>query len=389
MIESIALTFNPADLPQQLVNGLMTGAIYALVALGYTMVYGVLRLINFAHGEVFMLGTFFGLFASWQMGYTPGHTLADATHPGVLIVMMLSAMIGCGLVGVLIERFAYRPVRKQSRLNSLITAIGVSLLLQHGGALILPTSPPPSVSEKVNPFRDEVRLWLKPQDQELFKEFKVAETSAKVAKQSLADEVARLKVGSEFDLPKDSQVRGDIEKANTTLNKINGKLEKSGVSISVSTGKVIMLSTTLILMLILTWLVMKTPMGRQMRAVSHDMESASLMGINVNKVVTRTFLIGSVLAGAGGMMASTFLGLSLSPFSGLEFGVKAFVAAVLGGIGNIPGAVLGGMLMGTAESMATAFGMSQFKDVIAFLILILVLILKPSGILGKSSTEKV
>ncbi|QYK53382.1 MAG: branched-chain amino acid ABC transporter permease [Fimbriimonadaceae bacterium] len=337
------LSLDFSTLPQQLVNGLVVGAIYALIALGYTMVYGVLRLINFAHGEVFMLGAYTALLSSWVMGFTPDaiSKAFKADHPLTssplnLVIMLLVAMAVCAIIGAIIEFFAYRPMRNQSRIAALITAIGVSLFLQYAGQLFLPANPPPSISQEVNPYQKVVSFVLSP-----------AQMNA----------------------------AGDVIKPQ--------------MDITVTVGKIVMLVTVVILMLALTYLVRYTKAGRAMRAASHDFDSASLMGINVNRVVTFTFMLGSALAGAGAMMLATFEGTAMHPFFGLQPGVKAFVAAVLGGIGNIPGAVLGGLLMGLAETLVTWIGFSQYKDAVAFVILILILLVRPGGLLGSNKVEKV
>ncbi|HRJ26176.1 MAG TPA: branched-chain amino acid ABC transporter permease [Fimbriimonadaceae bacterium] len=378
------------QLPQQLIFGLGIGAIYALIALGYTMVYGVLRLINFAHGEVFMLGAYTALFTSWWFGFRPEDLLKTPQQGTILIllIMILASMVFCALIGVIIERFAYRPMRNQPRIASLITAIGVSLLLQYGGALILPNSPPPAISSKVSPFADQITLQIRPPDaalaqaaEEKKKEFEVANTAFE---KQLASEKSR------FDLsPAGKELRDARLEAERENKKAQDAALASGYKLIVPSGQLIMLLTTVILMTMLYFLVMKTKTGRAMRAVSHDFDSAGLMGINVNSIVTITFVIGSALAGAGAMMNATFVGTPLTTFYGVQLGVKAFVAAVLGGIGNIPGAVLGGILMGVAETLVVWAGYSQYKDAIAFLILILVLLVRPGGLLGSAKVEKV
>lgn len=380
-------------LPQQLVNGLLLGAIYALIALGYTMVYGVLRLINFAHGEVFMLGAYAALFTSWFLGFTPDALRGGVDKPSswiVLALMLIVSMIVCGLIGVLIERLAYRPMRNQPRIASLITAIGVSLFLQYAGGLFLPQSPPPAISEQVNPYRresDNVRIVIKDAPEalrleasQLAEKAAAAETAYRAAEKldpprTVSPETQRLK--DEFQtLLRDSQQK-------------DGDVRRNSVLINIPFGQLIMFVTTLLLMLVLRHIVLKTKTGRAMRAVSHDFDSASLMGINVNNTVTVTFLIGSALAGAGAMMYATFLRTNLTPFLGVTPGVKAFVAAVLGGIGNIPGAVLGGLLMGVVETLVVWGGYSGYKDAVAFVVLIAVLLFRPGGLLGSSKVEKV
>lgn len=320
-MEGIAEWFRSLDwgtLDQQIVNGLQLGAIYALVALGYTMVYGVLRLINFAHGEVYMVGAY--------MAYYIGERWFSREVipvPVLLLMMLFGSMLICALLGMTIERVAYRPLRNAPRISVLITAIGVSLLLQQGGLLIFKTSPQPSISQDLNPF--------------------------------------------------------------PTWN-IEG-IPFLG-SLTISGGQATMFFVSLVLMILLWNFVMRTSTGRAMRAVSQDFDTAALMGVDVNRVVATTFFIGSSLAGAGGMMNATALGTPLDTFYGLMPGVKAFVAAVLGGIGNIPGAVLGGFLMGVAEVLVVWAKGDLYKDGVAFVILILVLLLKPSGILGGVSTER-
>jgi branched-chain amino acid transport system permease protein len=435
-------------LPEQLVNGLLLGSIYALIALGYTMVYGVLKLINFAHGEVYMLGAYVALFASYLLGYTPEAAIGSDPKPVIaagtvvivgivllvigvamllagikkpelpaaikavgglftvlgalfflvakfqpqalnLVVMLLSSMIVCAIVGVLIERFAYRPMRNHSRIASLITAIGVSLLLQYGGALFLPNSPPPSISEKVNPYRESLTMHIVPGPPELNKTLKAAEGPYLSTKKAFDDYIARTHE-SEFSLsPAGDKLHDAAQQAASAYNDAKRKEESSGVSVTVQSNRILMLGIVIVLMVALTYLVMYTRAGRAMRAVSHDFDSASLMGINVNSIITFTFVIGSSLAGAGAMMIATFQGTPLTTFYGLLPGVKAFVAAVLGGIGNIPGAVLGGILMGLAETLVVWAGYSDYKDAIAFIILIVVLLFKPGGLLGSAKVEKV
>ena len=388
LIGLAALDFS--TLPQQLVNGIMIGAIYALIALGYTMVYGVLRLINFAHGEVFMLGAYTALFTSWVLGYTP-EIVKVGKHPAAsvinLVIMLVVSMALCGLIGVLIEFFAYRPMRNQSRISALITAIGVSLLLQYGGQLFFRTIQQ-NVQQAVNPFQGSFSVNLKSPPESLVLELKDARADQQAASAKIKEMVAG--GADEFNLPPEGQaLKQEMFAAERKVRELDGKINAQSVSVGVPYGYLVVLVTTVLLMIGLTWLVLKTPVGRAMRAVSHDFDSASLMGINVNRIVTFTFLIGSALAGAAAMMNATFFGTGISPFYGVVLGVKAFVAAVLGGIGNIPGAVVGGLLMGLAETIVVWAGYSGFKDAIAFVILIAVLLLKPGGILGSAKVEKV
>jgi branched-chain amino acid transport system permease protein len=381
------LELNFRTLPEQLLNGILTGSIYALIALGYTMVYGVLRLINFAHGEVFMLGAYVALFASYFLGFGPG-VLRESSWINLLI-MLVASMGLCALVGVVIERFAYRPMRSHSRIASLITAIGVSLFLQHGGALFLPNSPPPSINEQINPFRGASTITLVAPPDELRRQAAAAEPAFREARDRF-ERYLEQSGEDRFNLsPEGKAIRQEWQTAQREYESAERSVATAGVTVTVRTGQAIILGTTIVLMGILTYLVLFTRQGRAMRAVSHDYDSASLMGVNVNSIVTFTFILGSSLAGAAAMMQATFLGTPLTTFIGLMPGVKAFVAAVLGGIGNIPGAVLGGVLMGVAESLAVWLGYSQYRDAIAFIVLIVVLMFRPGGLLGSAKVEKV
>ncbi|MBS1718432.1 MAG: branched-chain amino acid ABC transporter permease [Armatimonadetes bacterium] len=376
-------------LPQQLVNGLLLGAIYALIALGYTMVYGVLKLINFAHGEVYMLGAYTALFTSWYFGFLPNLNQYPNSSFWILLIMLAGSMIVCAIIGVLIERFAYRPMRNNSRIASLITAIGVSLLFQYGGALFLPNSPPPSVAEKVNPFGGAFSVPIIPADAKLSEVVKATQPDYEQKKKDLEEYLAS--TGQE-EFSSDPQVvakRDAKQAAEQSYMDAKRKLETSGVKVTIQRGQLTMLLTAIVLMLGLRYLVLKTPAGRAMRAVSLDFDSAALMGINVDRVITWTFVIGSAMAGAGAMMTATFLGTPLTTQYGVQPGVKAFVAAVLGGIGNIPGAALGGILMGVAENLVVWIGFSQYRDAIAFVVLIFILLYRPGGLLGSAKVEKV
>ncbi|HAY14985.1 MAG TPA: branched-chain amino acid ABC transporter permease [Armatimonadetes bacterium] len=378
-------------MPQQLVNGLLLGAIYALIALGYTMVYGVLRLINFAHGEVYMLGGYVALFISWQFGFTQDALMQNSTREGSLLLlglMLIASMLICGFIGLLIEFLAYRPMRNQPRIAALITAIGVSLLLQYAGALFLPNSPPPSISEKVNPYRGEWRITLSQPSGESVAALAAAKATLDQRTREFDEQIKQER--SKFDLsPAGVAIRDQKNQADQEFNRAQTIVNGQKSEIVLPRGQVVMFITSILLMLGLNLLVNFTKMGRAMRAASHDFDTASLMGINVNKVVTLTFFIGSALAGAGAMMNTTFLGTPMTTFSGVQPGVKAFVAAVLGGIGSIPGAVLGGLLMGMAETLVVWLGYGSYRDAVAFVILILVLLFRPGGIMGSAAVEKV
>jgi branched-chain amino acid transport system permease protein len=291
---------------QQIINGLSLGAIYALIALGYTMVYGILRFINFAHSDVFMVGAF--------MGYYAGRKLPHQTIYGG-IAGLIFAMIVCAVLGIVIERFAYRPLRERSKLAVLITAIGVSLLLESGGQYVFgadPKSFPP-----------------------LFPSHEFA-------------------VGG----------------------------------ITISSNQILVFVMTAILLFALQFVVLKTKIGTAMRAVSFNPQAASLVGINNDVVISFTFGVGSALAAVGGILYSSNYP-SIDPYMGILPGLKAFVAAVLGGIGNIPGAAIGGIMLGLIETFVNGSRYSTYTDAIAFTVLILILLFKPAGLLGKLQVEKV
>ncbi len=291
---------------QQLLNGLSLGAIYALIALGYTMVYGVLRFINFAHSDVFMVGAF--------IGYYLGHHVPESTVWGGLLVLT-AAMIGCALLGMLIERLVYRPLRSAPTLNVLITAIGVSLLLEYTGQLVFGAAP-----RTFPPIFPSANFHLGP--------------------------------------------------------------------LTISSNQLLVISVTLILLFALRFIVMRTKIGTAMRAVSLNPRAASLVGINNDFVISFTFALGSAMAAAGGILYALNYP-SIDPLMGVMPGLKAFVAAILGGIGNIPGAALGGLLLGTVETFVGGSEWSTYKDAIAFAILIVILLFRPAGLLGKFTVEKV
>ena len=293
---------------QQIVNGLSLGSIYALIALGYTMVYGVLRLINFAHGDVYMVGAYVGYYLSRKLGGR------EASFVSALIVM-LGAMIACAVLGLVIERLAYRPVRRASRLTLLITAIGVSLFIENGGQLVF--GPDPKFFPSLAPHYEFV-------------------------------------VGG----------------------------------VHLTSEQLTVIGVSFLLMILLRFFIMKTRTGKAMRAVSFNLDTAKLMGISTDGIIAVTFALGSALAAAGGVLIGMQIP-KIDPLMGIIYGLKAFVAAVLGGIGNVPGAVLGGLLIGTSEVMVVGYLSSTYRDAIAFGILILVLLLRPQGILGRVQKEKV
>lgn len=293
---------------QQAINGLTLGSVYALVALGYTMVYGIIRLLNFAHGDIFMVGAFIGYYLILQLNL------------GILATIIL-AMLLTGVLGVVVDQVAYRPLRNSPRISALITAIGVSYLLRNGM-------------------------------------------------------IAMIGADTKSFLQAFEEVPSFVSRVFMIGN------------IRITMMQILLLATTVILMLLLTFIVQKTRMGKAMRAVSIDAEAAQLMGIDSNRIIAFTFFLGSALAGAGGVMVGMYYN-SIDPLMGAGYGNKAFVAAVVGGIGQIPGAVLGGYLIGMTEVMITAYGDSMIRDAVVYLILIIILLIKPGGLLGNNETEKV
>ena len=375
---------------QQLINGVQLGSVYALVAVGYTMVYGVLQFINFAHGDVYMVGAFMGLFA------VTGFTLEKADRQAMVVVLAMILIVGllvslrghgrdpkavalrlvgfgvafallgifvnlflalgvrlfggitgmaqqsvitggilgllvsivwCALLGLLIERTAYKPIRGTGRLTALITAIAVSLLIENGGQAVFG---------------------------------------------------ARTQAYSIATLPGGDKLVGE------SLN-----LHLGSIALSINRGQVIVLVAAVLLVALLLYIVRNTRMGKAMRAVAYDREAAALMGINTDTVIAFTFFLGSALAGAGGFLNYGLTQFSFDTQTGVMFGLKAFVAAVLGGIGNLGGAVLGGVIMGLAETFVAGSPFSSYKDAIAFIILIVILLFRPAGLLGRYTVEKV
>jgi branched-chain amino acid transport system permease protein len=303
----------------QLVAGLTLGSLYGLMALGYSMVYGVLKLLNFAHGEVFMIGSYIGFFVMVTLG---GPLSPDVPVALLIILMFGAAMIGSGVLGVVIERFAYRPLReaKAPRIAPLISALGVSFCLQQLASIFFGTA-----YKQYNPF--------------------------------------------------------GLAGGTLTTPWHLGALEMSWM-------QVIVILTTAFFMLALTQLVTRTQIGRAMRAASFDLEAASMMGIDVDRVIVFTFFVGSALAGAGGVMNGLYLS-NVFPLVGFNVGLIAFTAAVVGGIGSMPGAMLGGLAIGLLKAFAIGYWSSAYQDVIVFCILIIVLLIRPSGIFGVPAPQKV
>ena len=287
---------------QQLINGISLGSIYALIALGYTMIYGIIKLINFAHGDIYMVGAYIGFFAVTQ------------AHLSIVPALLIS-MVVTGILGMVVEKLAYKPLRHAPRISVLITAIGVSFFLEYTSMYFV--SPTPRTFPAV---MDNVSFHL-------------------------------------------------------GMFVINGQ-------------QMLILGITFVLMVLLTYIVQRTKIGKAMRAASFDTETAQLMGIDSDRVISITFGIGSALAAAGGVLVGVYYN-SIDPLMGIMPGLKAFVAAVLGGIGILPGAVAGGVILGVIEALVSGFFSSTFRDAAAFAILILVLLFKPSGLFGKNTREKV
>ena len=287
---------------QQLVNGISLGSIYALIALGYTMIYGIIKLINFAHGDIYMVGAYIGFFAITQAGLS-------------IVPALLVSLVTTALLGMLVEKLAYKPLRHAPRLSVLITAIGVSFFLEYASMYFV--SPTPRTFP------------------------------------AMMDSVA-------------VNIGGLV---------INGQ-------------QMLILGITFVLMVILTYIVKFTNTGKAMRAASFDTETAQLMGINSDRIISITFGIGSALAAVAGVLVGIYYN-SIDPLMGIMPGLKAFVAAVLGGIGILPGAVVGGIILGVVEAFVSVFISSTFRDAAAFAILIIVLLVRPTGIFGKNTKEKV
>lgn len=299
---------------QNLLNGIATGAMYSLIALGYTMVYGILKLINFAHGDVFMIGAFVGYYGvRWMRTLQGGEQLEPSL--GLLALILVAAVVVCSILGYLNERIAYRPLRNSPRIASLITAIGVAFFLEFGGQLLFGPDPKfyPTLIEK--------------------------------------------------------------------------SLYQWG-AISFSSYQIIIIVLAVATMAALQYIIYGTKFGKAMRAVSYNFESASLMGIPTDRVIAITFIVGSAVAGVGATLWGLYYA-KLEPLMGIMPGLKAFVAAVLGGIGNVPGAMVGGLIIGVVESLVAGSRFSMYKDGLAFLILIGILLFRPAGLFGRFETEKV
>jgi branched-chain amino acid transport system permease protein len=306
-------------------NGIVLGSVYALIALGYTMVYGILKLLNFAHGDIYMVGAFLGYGVLSVLGGPLAPTIALVP---LIILMFVGAMLGAGALGVAVERFAYRPLRNAPRIAPLISALGVSFFLANSALL--------------------------------------------------------LTQGQRYNYSA-YQLGGDAETG------LPGPLVEPAFSVlgrPVTVVQVLVVSTSIFLMVALTLLVSRTRLGKAMRATAFDREAANMMGINTDRVIASTFFIGSVLAGAAGVMFGLYIGETYY-FMGFLAGLKAFTAAVVGGIGSIPGAMVGGLLIGLTESFAAGYVGGQWSDIVVFGILILFMLVRPNGLFGTKALQKV
>jgi len=299
---------------QQLINGITLGAIYGLIAIGYTMVYGIIGMINFAHGEVYMLGAFIALIAYLLSSFVGGQSVALG-----LLAALLATMLFTGLWGWAIERVAYRPLRGAPKLAPLISAIGMSIVLQNFAQLT---------------------------------------------------QGARVK-------PLPPVIRGNFE-----------LMKGEAFTVNLSMLQIIIVVLTVVLMIAFTWLITRTSLGRAQRATQQDMKMASLLGVDVDRVVSTTFVMGAILASVAGLMVTLYYGV-IDFYIGFLAGIKAFTAAVLGGIGSLPGAMLGGLLLGLIEALWSGYFSIEYKDVAAFSILVLVLLFRPTGLLGRPEVEKI
>ncbi len=302
------------DLPQQIINGLSLGSIYALIAIGYTMVYGIIGLINFAHGEIYMIGAYVGITTIVGLPM-----LGITAVPLIILIAFAASIIITGGYGFAVERIAYKPLRGSPRLVPLISAIGMSIFLQNFVAN--------------------------------------GQSNKDLALQPLISQRWVLNNNDDF-------------------------------AVTISALQIIIFVVTIIAMLALHLFIQKSKLGRACRACSEDIGMAKLLGINADKVIALTFVIGAALAAIAGVLVALYYGV-VNPYIGFIAGLKAFTAAVLGGIGSIPGAMLGGFLLGLTESFTSAYLTTEYKDVVAFSLLVLVLLFRPTGILGKSDVEKV
>jgi branched-chain amino acid transport system permease protein len=367
---------------EQLLNGLSLGCIYAFIALGYTMVYGIIKLINFAHGEFFMVGAFLGFFVLTGGGLEQ----LPLAHPWPTLIAGVAALVvagvGAGVLAVITERLAYRPLQGSSRIAALLTALGVSLLLQNLG---------------IQAFTAEQKGFPEP------RRF--------VAMEQVAAHEGEVFSGSAYVLFEVESFSGDLSEVRQIITPRGEPFEAAAVAeyagrrwhgepiagvfidqpIETTTQKLLIIAALIASFGLLWQLVHRTAMGRAMRAVSYNPEAARLMGISSGRVISSTFFIGAFLAGVGGVIWGVRYG-KVEPFMGFLPGLKAFIAAVIGGIGSLPGAVLGGLSLGVLEAMIPAYlpsAYTGYKDAAAFVALILILLVRPAGLLGRFEGEKV
>ncbi len=429
------------EIIQQLLNGLTVGGIYALIALGYTMVYGIIKLINFAHGDIFMIGAFAGFFAitlitDLFIGSLVASSVGAVFAEYKLIIAIVSSIIFCGLLGLFVERVAYRPLREGSPKTIIGSAIGLAFIIfaavfgkgkfqMDTALLFLVILGMLSILSfaYIRYAGNNIKSLSKENINQKIIVYSVLYIIAFIILAYLAwyfDMTTMVFVSFAFVLLVYWLVVSRVKSTNAGGNsRINALISAIGMSMilsnmvmllrgtsdqlyrmgfftgtinigsfSVSSLQIFIIVFSFILMGILFYIIHKTKFGLSMRAVSHNLNAARLMGINPDKVIAMTFVIGSALAGVAGVLVGTYY-QSVSPNIGMMYGLKAFVAAVLGGIGSIPGAVVGGIVLGIAEVVCIAFLSSSYKDAIAFGILILILIIKPTGIFGKTMKEKV
>ena len=373
------------DLPQQLLIGLQLGSIYALIALGYTMVYGVLKLINFAHGDVYMVGAYSGIAAIWLLGTR----LPSLIHfPSLIpswagaVLTLLAAMLICALLGLVIEQAAYRPLRTRAWIAPAVFLGAAAGYVAYGIATDSDRTPASSVVIGVLVWAALAALLYTTQRR------RSAGNASRLT--ALITAIGVSLFLENFGVLK--QIFSSQPRFYPTLVNLPPPLHIGSLTIGLE--NVLIFGLSIFLMLTLTYIVTRTRVGRAIRAVSFDADAAALMGINTDRVIAFTFALGAGLAGAAGVLVCGLQHTQFNPYLGVADGLKAFVAAVLGGIGNIPGAVLGGLIMGLAETMVVAYGPrvgvdSSYRDAVAFFLLILVLLVRPAGLLGKSAPEKV
>lgn len=371
---------------EQLVNGIQLGSIYALIALGYTMVYGVLKLINFAHGDVYMVGAYAGMGSAFALGvWLPAHSgLAHLLpSPGGALLVLLLSMAVCALLGLIIEQAAYRPLRTRAWIAPAIFLGAAGGYVAYG--IAQNAHAPLAVSILAG-----VLVWAS-----------LAVLLRTTQRRRVAGAPSRLTalitaIGVSLFLENFGVLKQVFSSEQQIFPNIVTLVDPQGQPLmahlgplSVAWQTILIFGLSLVLMGVLTWIITRTKMGKAIRAVSFDADAASLMGINTDRVIAFTFALGASLAGAAGVMVPALTHEPITPYIGIQFGLKAFVAAVFGGIGNIPGAMLGGLIMGIAENLVSAYGLSTYRDAVAFLLLIVILLVRPAGLLGKFAPEKV